>query len=46
MQARPFLDLGVRSEDGCGAVATVPLLLFACSLYAAMPAQDRTSSLI
>jgi nicotinate-nucleotide--dimethylbenzimidazole phosphoribosyltransferase len=36
--ARPLLDLGMCSEDGCGAAGTVPLLRLACSLHGAMAA--------
>lgn len=43
LQARPFLDLGMRLGEGSGAAVTVPLLRLACSLHNQMASFDEVS---
>tara|TARA_R110002074_G_scaffold170006_1_gene332168 strand:+ start:7697 stop:8731 length:1035 start_codon:yes stop_codon:yes gene_type:complete len=43
LQARPFLDLGMRLGEGSGAAVTVPLLRMACSLHNQMASFDEVS---
>ncbi|MBL4743651.1 MAG: nicotinate-nucleotide--dimethylbenzimidazole phosphoribosyltransferase [Cycloclasticus sp.] len=43
MQARPFLDLGMRLGEGSGAAVTVPILRMACALHNQMARFDEVS---